>query len=35
MKNFPYELSMKILLIVEKKRLRKHRNFFMNNSGRF
>jgi hypothetical protein len=33
MKNFPFELSIKIMLIVYKKELQKHRNFFMNISG--
>ncbi|MFO7865323.1 MAG: hypothetical protein R6V02_08690 [Candidatus Aminicenantes bacterium] len=33
MKNFLFELSIKIMLIADKKGLQKHCNFFMNNSG--
>ncbi|MFO7866827.1 MAG: hypothetical protein R6V02_08480 [Candidatus Aminicenantes bacterium] len=33
MKNFLFELSIKIMLIADKKGLQKHRNFFMNDSG--
>jgi hypothetical protein len=33
MKNFQFELSIKIMLIADKKEIAKNRNFFMNNSG--